>query len=285
VALVALLVLSPMLWPIVAAAASGGPVPFAVELGVAPFDPSTPLRSAFDTADGHLEYGLPMAAWLALQPFQPYWLGVLGLAVPVGLLDVLRSRPRRAVELAVLVAWPGFMALVLVSYPYQNPRFVLGLLPPLAILVACGVAGLWTRLERRPAARGVLAVTVAILIVANGALAWRHVDAFAARQAADLAAIRQLAAEIPTGAPVVSLGATAALRHDGLDAIELYGLSIEETDSIAAGGPVFVLVDADAMTTQWAGTPTGLALDRLRRAPGFTEVDRAGAWTLFSIPP
>lgn len=284
-ALVALLVLSPMLWPMVAAAASGAHVPFTVELGVAPFDPSTPIRSAFETADGRLEYGLPMAAWLALQPLQPYWLGALGLVVPVGVLDVLRSRPRRAVELAVLVAWPGLMALVLVFYPYQNPRFVLGLLPPLAVLVACGVAGLWTRLERRPVARGVLAVAVAILIVANGALAWRHVDAFTARQAADLAAIRQLAAEIPAGASVVSLGATATLRHDGLDVTELFGLGLPQADAITAGGPTYVLVGADAMTGQWAGTPTGLAFDHLRRAPRFAEVDRAGAWTLFAIRP
>jgi hypothetical protein len=283
-ALVALAVLAPMLGPMISATAAGASVPFTVELGVAHFDPLTPFRSAFDTADGHLEYRLPMAAWYALQPFQPYWLGALALAVPFGVLDVLRSRPRRAAELATLVAWPGLMALVLVLYPYQNPRFVLGLLPPLAILAACGIGWAWIRLAaRRQGALRMAGAAVVLLLVVNATLAWRHADAFVAGQSADLAAIRRLDAEIPDGARVVSLGATAALRHDGRDVVELYYLSPRQVDSLVTGGPVYLLVDADAIERQWAGTTPGLAFDRLHSTPGFAEVDRQGPWTLFAV--
>jgi hypothetical protein len=283
-ALVALGVLAPMLGPMIGAVAAGRPVPFTVELGVARFDPLTPVRSAFDTADGHLAYRLPMIVWYGLQPFQPYWLGAVGLAVPLGILDVLRSRSRRAVELVTLVAWPAAMGLVLVFYPYQNPRFVLGLLPPLAILGACGISWLWVRLAAwRPGAQVILGAAIGLLVIVSAALAWRHVDGFVARQAADLGAIRRLAAEIPVGARVVSLGATAVLYHDGLSARELFGLTAPEVDALATGGPTYVLAVTEALETQWAGTTTGLAFERLRTKPGFAEVDHAGVWTLFAL--
>jgi hypothetical protein len=275
-----------MLGPMVAAAATGAPVPFSVEVGVARLDLLTPFRSTFDTADGHLEYRLPMAAWLALQPLQPYWLGALALAVPFGLVDVLRSRPRRAVELAALVAWPATTALALVLYPYQNPRFVLGLLPPLALLSARGIGWIRVRLAARGAIASRLAsAAVAVLLVMNAALAWRHVDGFVVRQSAELRAIRALAAEIPSGATVISLGATAALRHDGLDVVELYYLTASEVDALASGGPAYLVVDAGALAGQWAGTAPGLAFERLRLAPGFIEVDRSGTWALFVVNP
>jgi 4-amino-4-deoxy-L-arabinose transferase-like glycosyltransferase len=285
-AIIALAVLAPMLGPMLAAAATSAPVPFSVELGVARFDPLTPFRSTFDTADGHLEYRFPMVAWLALQPVQPYWLGALALAVPFGLVDVLRSRPRRAVELAALIAWPSLVGLVLVLYPYQNPRFVLALLPPLAILSACGIAWISVRLAARaPRASRTVSVGVVLLLVVNAALAWRHVDSFVARQSADLQAIRALAAEIPAGANVVSLGATGALRHDGRDVVELYDLTAPEVDALASGDPAYLVVDAGALEGQWAGTAPGLAFERLRLVPGFIEVDRSGTWTLFVVNP
>jgi hypothetical protein len=282
-AIVGLAVLAPMVGPIASAVAAGRPVPFLVELGVARFDPLTPFRSSFDTVDGHLAYRLPMAAWYAIQPLQPYWLGVLGLAVPFGLAHVLRSSAWRASELTVLVAWPASMALALVFYPYQNPRFVLGLLPPLAILAACGIAWLWARLPAAPQVLRVATALIAGVLVVNAALAWRHADGFVARQSADLAAIRRLAAKIPDGARVISLGATPVLRHDGRDVVELYYLAVDEMDALASGGPAYLLVDATALEAQWAGTSPGLAFARLRSTPGFAEVDRAGVWTLFVV--
>ena len=280
-AVVVIAVLAPSLGPIISALARGDELPFLVELGVARFDLLTPFRSSFETADGHLEYRFPMAAWLAAQPFQPYWLGGLALFIPLGLVEVLRSRRPRAVEVAVLLAWPGLMALVLVMYPYQNTRFTMALLPPLAILAAIGVAWTWARLESRPRLRRAGGGLVIALLVVNAALAWRHADAFAVRQATDLAAIRSLAAQVPAEARVISLGATPALRHDGFDVVELYYLDAADVEALVAGGVTFVLVDAAALATQWAGTSPGIAFDRLRSTGDLVEIDGAGSWTLF----
>ncbi len=275
-------VLAPMLVPVVAALLAGRPAPFGVELGVAPLDPLTPVRSTFATADGRLEYDLPMAVWLTLQPVQPYWFGGLGLLVPIGLIDVARTRLPRAPELAALVAWPGLMGLVLVLYPYQNTRFVLGLLPPLAILAACGVARIWNHLSR-PRSRALAGASLVLLLVANAGLAWRHADAFVLRQAADLAAIQRLAAELPKDAALISLGATGALRHEGRAVVELYTLTVEEADALVAAGPTYLLVDVAALQGQWREATPGRTFEHLGATPGLVELDAAGDWTLLEV--
>jgi hypothetical protein len=176
------------------------------------------------------------------------------------------------------------MGLVLAYYPYQNPRFLLGLLPPLAILASCGISRAWVRVAAwRPRALPIAGAAIAVLLVVNATLAWRHVDGFVARQSADLDAIRRLAAEIPAGARVVSLGATAALRHDGLAVVELYGLTAQDVDALTVGDHAYLVVDVNALDGQWAGKTTGLAFERLRSTPGFAELDHAGTWTLFAL--
>jgi 4-amino-4-deoxy-L-arabinose transferase-like glycosyltransferase len=279
---VVLLVLAPAAIAIGDAISAGRPIPFAAELGVRAFDPLTPFRSSFETADGQLSYAWPMALWTLLQPVHWYWLGVLGLAVPIGLLVALRREGRSATEMATLVAWPGLTLLVLAFYPYQNPRFALATLPPIAILVALGLQAMWhTIRDRRPSLRALVLAAAAFAIGANAGLAWRYTDGFVVRQAADLAAIRTLEARIPPGARLASLGATAVLRHDGRDVTELYDLGPDAAAQLTTPRPVYVLVDADAFRTQWAGTRTGRAFELLSSAPGFAVVGRAGAWTLY----
>jgi 4-amino-4-deoxy-L-arabinose transferase-like glycosyltransferase len=278
-------VLAPLLGPVIGAFGAGRPPPFVVELGVARFDLQTPLRSTFDTADGHLEYRFPMAVWYAIQPFQPYWLGFLGPFISLGVGDVLRARPRGLPEIATLIAWPVLGAIALVTYPYQNTRFMLTLLPPLAILAAGGIARAWARVAAQPRLQRPGTAVVVVLLVVAAAFAWRHTDAFVARQATDLAAIRELEAQVPPDTRLISLGATPALRHDGREVIELYYLTAAEVDALGSGEPTYVLVDAGALVRQWAGTEPGLAFERLRSAPGFAEVARAGTWSLFVVRP
>ena len=283
---VVLLVLAPAGIAIGRTIGAGRPIPFAAELGVATFDPLTPFRSSFQTADGHLAYAWPMALWTLLQPAHWYWLGALGLAVPIGLLVLLRRAGRTATEMATLVAWPGLTVLVLVFYPYQNPRFALAILPPIAILAAVGLRAAWQAIrDRLPSLRALALAGAAFAIGANAGLAWRYTDGFVVRQAADLAAIRTLEARVPPDARLASLGATAVLRHDGRDVIELYDLGPEAAAELARARPLYLLVDADAFRTQWAGTRTGRAFEVLSSAPGFVGIDRAGTWTLFEAGP
>jgi len=275
-------VLTPAGLAIASAVAASRPIPFAVELGVATFDPLTPFRSTFVTADGHLAYAWPMLLWTALQPVHWYWLGALGLAVPVGLATVLRQSDRHASTAAALVAWPVIVLLVLAHYPYQNPRFFLAMLPPMAILAAIGVGATWDALRTRtPRARAVAGGVLIAAVGLNLALAWRYADGFAARQAADVAEIRSLEAAIPAGSPIASLGATPLLRHDGREVTELFDLSPTAASDLVAAGPLYVVVDATSMDGQWAGTPTGRAFEIVASARGFVSVAKAGAWTLY----
>ena len=280
-AIAALIVLAPALVTIGVDLAAGRPMPFAAELGVATFDPVTPFRSTFETADGHLAYGWPMGAWYLAQAAQPYWLAAIALAVPAGLVIVARRREHSTPAMATLMAWPALVLLILVYYPYQNPRFFLAMLPPLAILAAAGLDAASQRLSRtRPTVRAAALAVFALAIGADAGLAWRYTDSFVARQTADLRAIRTLEAEIPPGAAIASIGATPVLRHDGREVTELYNLSADEARELARRGRVYVLFQAAAMAGQWAGTTTGEAYATIAAAPGFRVVDQAGSWTL-----
>ncbi len=277
-----LAVLAPTILAIGAALVAGRPAPFGVEFGVAAFDPLTPLRSTFETIDGHLAYAWPMAAWYALQPVHWYWLGPIGLAVPIGLMTVLRSPGRSLTRTAVLIAWPAAVFVVLMLYPFQNPRFFMAMLPPIAILAAAGLVRTWEVMTDRLPGTRAIGLAVAVLAFGTSAgLAWRYTDGFATRQVADLAVIRTLEAEIPAGSPVASIGATPVLRHDGRQVMELFNLPERATRELLSKGSFYVLVNASSMRTQWAGTPTGRAYELLRGAPGFVIVERTGAWTLF----
>jgi hypothetical protein len=278
-----LVILAPAIAAIGLDLAAGRPMPFAAEFGVSAFDPTTPFRSTFETADGHLAYTLPMLAWYVIQPARWYWLAALSLGVPVGIVAVLRRHARSIAEFTTLIAWPTIAGLVLVFYPYQNPRFFLAVLPPLAILAAIGLDAAWRRLAEAPAtARTIALVVAALAIGANAGLAFRYTSEFAVRQSADLAAIRALAAEIPPGAAVVSIGATPVLRHDGRQVTELYNLSAAGAEGLVRGSRIYVIVQAAAMAGQWAGTRTGEAFATIASAPGFAVVDRAGSWTLYA---
>ena len=281
--LAGLVVLAPTIAAIAFDVAAGRAMPFAAELGVAPFDPSTPFRSTFETADGHLAYDWPMLAWYASQAAQPYWLAALALAVPIGLAAVARRRERSIAEIVTLIVWPSIVLAILVLYPYQNPRFFLAMLPPLAILAAVGLDAAWRRIPRtRPTVRALALAVVALAIGASAGLAWRYTDSFVTRQTADLHAIRTLEAEIPPGAAIASIGATPALRHDGWKVTELYNLSSAEAEDLTRLGRVYVIVQAAAMAGQWAGTRTGDAFAILASAPGFAIIDHAGSWTLYA---
>ena len=282
----AVLALAPAVLPIAGAIVAGRSVPFTAELGVAGLDPLTALRSSFVTADGHLDYAWPMLAWEALQPVHWYWLGILGLAVPVGLVAILRQRDRPGAATATLLGWPGLVFVVLVLYPYQNPRFFLAMLPPVAILGARGLDVLWGALRVRTATGRVAGAGLLVVAIGlNAALAWRYTDGFVARQAADIAAIRTLEAMVPPGARLASIGATPLLRHDGRTVVELFDLAPADAAALVASRPFYLLVDPAALRDQWAGTPTGRASEILAAAPGLTSVGAAGAWTLYQAPP
>ncbi len=288
---VGLVVAAPTLGPMVAAAVRGADVPFAVNFTVFEWRPENAHRSTFETADGRLEYGLPSGAYYLLQPIQPYWFAGLGILAIPGVARVLRSRSLAAT--ATLVAWPAIELGFLAGGAYQNSRFFLAALPPVAILIALGAGEVWkvtAPLRRRrdgPLGGRIAALAIGLCLVINAGLATVFTARFIARQSADRAAIQSLAAMVPPEAAIASLGATPALRHAGrANVVELYDLDEEEVAGLGdADSPAFLLVDLAAFQGQWADLPAGRALVRLERDGGVAVVATAGAWTLLRTQP
>ncbi len=281
---VALVVAAPMTLPILDAITSGQPAPFLGQAQVHGWDPFNALRSSFATADGWLTYSMPTGVFYLLQPVAPYWFATLAVLAVPGLWAVIRDRD--VVRAAVLLAWPvltiGFMA----GGAYQNTRFYLAALPPVAILVGSGAWLVWTAAARRwPRFGGRVIVGVVIVaLVVNALLAWRFTDNFIERVGTEKDRVASLAAELPASARVISLGPTGQLVHDGYDAIELTSIDPERVaDAVAAERPTYLLVDMASIQSQWAGSQPQRAVEAIDRQFGLSESASSGSWTLYRI--
>jgi hypothetical protein len=282
---VGIVVLLPTLLPMLGAARSGLAIPFTADFAAYRWDPSSALRSSFDTLDGRLTYPLPTGAFYLLQPVAPYWAFGLGVLAVPGLALALRARS--AARIALLVAWPALVVGFLIGGGTQNTRFFLAAWPPVAILIALGAAWLWSVAGRWRHGRPLVAGLFALGLVLNGIEAARFTDGFIVRQQHDLTAIRSLAARVPGDARILTIGATPVLRHDGRpDVVELFDLDEAAARALADDPRTeYVLVDLDAIHGQWARTIPGHAVAALEADPGLEPIANAGAWTLARVGP
>jgi 4-amino-4-deoxy-L-arabinose transferase-like glycosyltransferase len=291
--LVALLVLAPVGGQMALAAFDGRPVPFNADFGAYRWSPLDVLRTDFSTPDGTLVYAQPPGRFYLFQPAQSYWFGPAAVVAVLGAIRVLRRGG--LVGGLVLVAWPLAVIGFLAAAPYQNPRFLLAAAPPIAILLALGAWRAWTWLIGHVPVDRRGPVTAAAAVLAIGwfglaaAFAWRYTDAFVERQTRDLAAIRAIEARLPPDARIMALGPTGAVRFDGFaDVIELFGqtpatATAAMTAATRTGRPAYLVVDDEAIATQWAGRAPALTVDALRTTLGLTPIAHEGAWSLYRV--
>jgi hypothetical protein len=166
---------------------------------------------------------------------------------------------------------------------WQNFRFSLAYLPPLAILVAAGLTWTWRRLDRR---LGVLVAGCCVLgLVATAGGAVRLVTGFIDRKDDDLALVRWVQAETPSGARLLSFGPTLAFRqYTSLPTFDLFDLGPGDLDALLAQpAPTYVLLDEQNVEGQWLGESPALNWHRLRDQSGVSEVGTDGSFTLFRV--
>lgn len=283
------IVFAPVGLPMAHAVFDGSAVPFAADFGAYHWDPLNAFRTSFDTSDGHLVQAVPSGVFSVGQVVAPYWFGPLGLLALVGGIWVVR----RAGTVAgiALVGWPLLVIVFLAGSPYQNTRFFLSAMPPVAILIGLGLWRLAAAVGRLlpPERRGVAVVIGGALVVLwlAGAIvvAGRFTDAFIVRQVADIGAIRRLEAQVPPGAWLVSMGPTGAFVRDGVpDVVELFDLDPTGAAALIADGkPTYLVIDTNAIASQWAGLGPARTVEAIRASRGLTQIDEAGAWTLYRI--
>lgn len=259
---------------------------YIVDLQVYRWNPLNALRRSFITADGLLQYRWPNGLYYTAAVAHRYYftpLLALLLLLP-GLAQLIRQRTAAIVWL--ILAWAGLMLLFLVGAAWQNFRFTLAYLPPMAIIAAVGGTSLvhWLAGRQRPLAllpAGI--ITLGLLWMAYGG--WSLSRSFVERKQADLALITWVDAQTEADGRLLAFGQTLALQQYGQrETVELFYQTPDDLARyLADGRPHYLLLDVDNVTRQWAGRAPGDNYAWLRNGPGLRRLGQQGAYTLFAV--
>lgn len=286
-ALVALAVLAPLVRPLFASfAGRGDSARHSVDLEVVltTWNPANALRQDFENADGRQRYAGSNLAFYLLAPARHALLTpVFALALPFGLWRLVRSRRPEVVVL--WVGWPAVVTTFLVGISWQNFRYLLLMLPPLATWAALGIDGAWRVASRR--SRALLAGLVVTGLVWQAVAGERLIQRFVTRKDATLDLIAWTEARVPADAVLVTLSVTGACAHYGrLDVRELYGLGRNEVDALLASGrPLHLLIDIANVEGQWRALSPGENLRRFQSRGCLRELGLHPPFTLFEVTP
>ena len=237
----------------------------------------------FSTADGNLSYSLPTGLYYALAPAR--WAYFTPLFAPLILLGAWVVIRRRAIApLALLLGWAAAVYAFHAGGAYQNFRFTLAYLPPLAILAAIGAQ----RVAHWLAARrlGVLiAAGIFVCGLAVMAAAGTHTTRYLiARKNESVAIVRWTEARLPPGARLITFNLTSTFRrYSPLETFELYEQPDSLTAIVRSGPPVFLLVDVSSVEGQWRDRSPGKNFRWLERGPGLTAIGAQRGFTLFRV--
>lgn len=281
-AAVASIVLAPTLVPAAVGLIKGGSVPFAGDFQVYSWSPLNALHKTFNTADGQLAYGLPNGVYYALAPAFWFFLGPLLAAFVVpGIWAVVRGRWNRT--LGILIAWAGIVFAFHAGAPWQNPRFALAYLPPVAILAALGFA------EVRQASSTRIRWVVNAWLLAGLAFAAAGsavvTQEFIERKQNDVAIVRWTEHLAPANGQLLTFGLTATFqeysRLKTLDLSEVGDSGL--TRLLADGHPTLVLVDVASLERQWTGLAAWDRYRSLREGPGLRAIGTDSGYTLLAV--
>lgn len=258
------------------------PASFAEHQWLRGWSPANAFTREFHTPDGHQAYRLPVALfYLARLGWPDAFFPALALLAAVGAWTLIRDR--RWSEVVLLVGWPAAAWLFLSGIPYENPRFLVPVLPALGALSGLGFSTLRERISR--CGRRALALALCASIAAGLALGAREHARLVARKNRDLALVSWVAERVPAGATLLSFGPTLGLRHyGGRLVLDLFEQTPRGLDALVVDErPLFVLVDVPNVEHQWAGLSPHRNLEALRGGPGLSRAGGHPPYTLFRV--
>lgn len=282
-ALVVAAVFAPVLIPLV----QGTPASdaFRGDFHVYWWHPLNALRRQFHSADGLLSYRLPNGLYYALAPAHRYFFTPLlaPLLLP-GLLAWWRQKRRE--PLLLLLAWAALIFIFHAGAPYQNFRFTLAYLPPLATFAALGAAWLHRRLPRPGRLLLIGVVLLGLMWMVSGGL--RLTAEFMARKQADLQTVQWVEQNAQhTPARLLTFGLTLTFEQyvtrDDLSIHDLFFLTPEDMARFLQdeNTAVYVLADVQNLESQWAAGAPGLNLQWLEQNTTLLEIGQDRQYTLF----
>jgi hypothetical protein len=275
-------ILAALLGPGLLGRAPSGTAGFTGDLEVYTWNPLNFARREFVTVDGRLSYRLPNGVYYALSPAHPYYFTpLLALLLLPGLWLVLRRR--HVMPWVLLLAWPIMVLGFHAGAPWQNFRFTLAALPPLAVLLALGAAQVAAWL--RPRIRWLLLAVLMPGLVWMALGGWQLSRQFIERKQADLALVAAVEAQAPPQARLLTFSLTQTfVTYSRLETYELWALDTTQLANLTAEErPVLLLIDVGNVETQWLGRSPSDNYHWLRDGPGLDELGRYGSYTLFKV--
>ena len=283
-ATVAATILGPVLVPAIAGLITGGTASFAGDLQVYSWSPLNALRRVFMTADGELSYTLPNGIYYAIAPaLWWYFSPALALLVLPGLRAVLRRGAMPSAYL--LVAWVAIVYAFHAGAPWQNPRFALAYLPPLAILAALGFAQLQSAAHQKIRQAATITLVGGLALAAAGSVVLTN--EFIERKQNDVATVRWSERLAPANGQLLTFGLTATFQQYGrLETLDLSELGSAKIEALLSDGrPTLVLLDVPGIERQWTGRPPWVNYRSLRDGPGLVPLGVRNGVTLFLVRP
>ncbi|MDQ4077656.1 MAG: hypothetical protein M3220_15595 [Chloroflexota bacterium] len=244
--------------------------------------PLNALQREHLTADGLLSYRLPNGLYYAIAPARSFYLSpLLALLILPGLLTIWQHR--NAARLLLLVGWPTTVYLFHAGTAWQNFRFTLAYLPPLAILAAAGASTVITMVRGR--ARGLFT-----LYLVTG-LAWMAIGGviltrgFIEAMQVHVDTVHWVESAIPPNARLITFELALLFEHEStLDIQQIFFLTPSKMANLLDDNrPTYLLLDVDGAESQWQDRSPAQNFHWLRDGPGLREVGKRGPHTLFVV--
>jgi hypothetical protein len=237
---------------------------------LADWSPANWFRTAFATRDGFATYQLsPLLFNLFGILISPRFLTSALIPLLIfGFMVLLKQR--QIFTLLLILSWWLIPVLFLAGLPYENERYSLSFLPPLALTAGVGTAWLIKLFSSR---KWLAVLALAGLLICFFGLGWlsqRHLNGFIAVKQADLAIVREVDKSLPANAKLITF--SLSLTFDRYTTISTYDLYFTDqtrlTRLLSSKGETYLLVDTENMQNQWANHFVG---ENYRQAYAFAK--------------
>ncbi len=259
------------------------PASFWTNSWLAESSPVNLVKTEFTTRDGFAAYPTsPLVFYLGFSLLNLRFLTALALPL-VGLGLFWLWRKRDGFGAIWLLGWWWLSVLMLSLIPYENERYSLTFLPPLALLVGLGVGQVEQFLKGRWWQIG-LTIALVVSAVGLGVISQRHVEGFINVKEDDLAITRQIEARLPAQATLITFGLSLTFDHYTTYKVrDLWFLDPDSVASLAQGPETYLLADPENMARQWAGQHVGVAFEAARSRTNGEPLAKFGKYYLWRL--